>query len=580
MKLFVTPSPLALLVHRTHTLSKFYSCAGLVKRNGNLSSAFSDNHLSKHNCVQFHNNFIIGESIKERRRKEYEQHTSKKYLHTSGDESVLKGYRPVIGLEIHAQITSNSKLFSSGSTEFTNSTPNVHVTLFDASFPGTLPILNEFCIRQAVKTGLAIGGKVNLYSQFDRKHYFYPDLPLGYQITQQFYPLISEGKIRIDIPQGDGTYLAKYIRIARIQVEQDSGKSIHDVDYTLIDLNRAGNPLMEIITYPDINSSLEAELFVKKLQFLLRYIGTCDGNMEEGSLRCDVNVSVYNASKNEEPLSGTRCEVKNISSANNIPRAIDFEIKRHIELLTSGQKVEQQTRTFDAKKGETILLRSKENIPDYKFFPDPDLPYVELTNEYVQDIANSITSLPDQVIEKLTNEPYNLTFYDANVLLTTEGGVEFFEGILNDKRWRSETMNPKLVANWIASELMGLLNAAGLSLKESPVSCVQIGSIVDAIQCEDISGKMAKKIIKIMFDEKSGEMANDIAEKNGWKQITDRDTIASWCVQVIEQYPKEVESIKKGKDNSFQFLVAQVMKLSKGNASPSLVNQILRENIQ
>ena len=523
----------------------------------------------------FHTNPINCETIKDRRRKEHEKHTNKKYLHTSGDESVLKGYKPVIGLEIHAQIKSKSKLFSSSSTEFTNSMPNVNVTLFDASFPGTLPQLNEYCIRQAVKTGLAVGGTVNLYSQFDRKHYFYPDLPLGYQITQQFYPLIEKGSVRIDIPQGDGTYLPKYIRIARIQVEQDSGKSIHDLDHTLIDLNRAGNPLMEIITYPDLRSSLEAELFVKKLQFLLQHIGTCDGNMEEGSLRCDVNVSVYNASENEDPLSGTRCEVKNISSANNIPRAIDFEIKRHIDLLMSGQKIEQQTRTFDAKKGETLLLRSKENIPDYKFFPDPDLPYVELTEDYVDSVRKTITSLPDEILDKLTKEPYHLTFYDANVLLTTEGGVEFFESILNDKK----SLSPKLVANWIASELMGLLNNADMTLKESPISHTQIGSIVDAIQTEDISGKMAKRIIKIMFDEKNGAMALDIAEQNGWRQITDKKMIGEWCDKVISEHPNEVETVKKGKETVFQFLVAQVMKLSKGNASPSLVSQTLREKL-
>ncbi|KAL9650548.1 hypothetical protein ABK040_004766 [Willaertia magna] len=529
------------------------------------------------------NNPQTKESIKERRKKEQEFHTSKKYLHTT-DSSLLKGYKSTIGLEIHAQISTKSKLFSSSPTNF-QPLPNTNVSLFDVAFPGTLPIVNEHCIKQAIKTGLSLNANINKYSQFDRKHYFYPDLPLGYQITQQFYPLVEEGRLRIEIPNFTGTVnnseklidgvLYKFIRIKRIQVEQDSGKSIHDVDHTLIDLNRAGNPLMEIITYPDLTSSLEAELFVKKLQFVLQSIGTCDGLMEEGSIRCDVNVSVYK--EGEDPLSGTRCEVKNVSSANNIPRAIDFEIKRQVELILSGQRVEQQTRTFDAKKGETILLRSKENIPDYRFFPDPDLPYIELDDKYIEDIKNNLTELPDQILDNLLKEPYNLNYYDANVLMTTNGGVAFFKNILD---WNN-TLSSKLVANWIASELLGLLNSNELTLEQSPISYQQIGSIVDSIQKEEISGKIAKKILKVMFDEKSNELAIDIAEKNGWKQITDRQQITEWCKHAIDTHPTEVEKVlTTGKESVFQFLVAQVIKTSKGNASPTLTNQIMREMIQ
>jgi aspartyl-tRNA(Asn)/glutamyl-tRNA(Gln) amidotransferase subunit B len=501
-------------------------------------------------------------SRKEKRRQEAKQHEMKK--HQNADQAKTKGYQPVIGLEVHAQILSNSKLFSGASTEFNLTKSNQHVSLMDAAIPGTLPVINKVCIEQAIKTGFALSGNVQKVSQFDRKHYFYPDLPHAYQITQQFKPIVRDGQLSILLGEQE-----KIIRIQRLQIEMDSGKSLHDQDpeYSLIDLNRAGIALMEIVSHPDIHSSQEAELYLKKLQFLVRHVGTCDGNMEEGSMRCDVNVSVH---KPGEPF-GTRCEIKNVGSIASVAKAIDFEIKRQIEIIESGKQVSQETRLFDAKTNRTVLLRSKENTPDYRFFPDPDLPPLTLSNEFISNIRKSLPELPDKIIERLQNE-YKLSLSDANTLLHA-GALQFFEQAMRVPGQR----DAKQVTNWVLSELLGRLNLLHITIEESPITPVQIASLVDAIASEAITGKIGKQVIGLMMVDKRQTM--EIVKENGWQQINDEKVLADMIEKLLSQ-SQELISQVEGNKRVFGHFVGKIMEETNGMANPTIVNRILKERIE
>jgi aspartyl-tRNA(Asn)/glutamyl-tRNA(Gln) amidotransferase subunit B len=506
-------------------------------------------------------------SRKNKRRQEFKEHELKKYQH-SMDPTKLKGYVPIIGLEVHAQIISESKLFSGSSTEFNLTKPNNHVSLMDAAIPGTLPVINSACIEQAIKTGFALSGSIQMVSQFDRKHYFYPDLPHAYQITQQFKPIVRDGELSIVIDTDNGPQ-NKIIRIQRLQIEMDSGKSIHDQDpeNSLIDLNRAGIALMEIVSHPDIRSSYEAELYLKKLQFLIRHVGTCNGNMDEGSMRCDVNVSIH---KPGEPY-GTRCEIKNLASIVSVAKAIDYEIKRQIELLENGEQVHQETRLFDVKNNKTILLRTKEDTPDYRFFPDPDLPPLILSTHMIQEVQKSLPELPDQIVQRLKNQYHSLSLDDANVLLHS-GAVNFFERAMVVQGQR----DAKIVSNWIVSELFGLLKKESLTLDESPISEYQIASVVDAITSDSISGKIAKQVIQLMLEDKRSAM--EIAKERNWQQINDEEELGMLCDRIIAENQQEIKRVE-GNKRVFSFFIGRVMDQTKGLANPVVVNRLLKQKI-
>eukprot|EP01080_Neovahlkampfia_damariscottae_P000919 gene919-9828_t len=485
-------------------------------------------------------------------------------------KNLLKNYTkyiPTIGLEIHAQIKTNTKLFSGASTSFAR-TPNSQTALFDISIPGTLPVLNKFCVEQAIKTSIALHGKVNEISQFDRKHYFYPDLPLGYQITQQFKPLMKDGNLTIDLP--DGT--TKDIRIQRLQIEQDSGKSIHDQDDTssLVDFNRCGMPLMEIITDPSISSTVEAEFFMKTLQFLLRHIGTCDGNFEEGSLRCDVNVSIRPENETEF---GTRCEIKNVTGIQAVIKSIEIEIKRQTNLLKKGLKIEQETRLYDAKNNKTTLLRTKENTPDYKFTPDPDLPPLKISNEWIEKIKSELPELPNEIISKLINN-YQLSKYDSNVLLFSNS-IKYFEECLNNNY-----RNAKKVSNWISSELLGLLKKNEISIFDSPITPDQLGTIVDSIESDKISSKIAKYLLNKMFE---GDTRNafEIIKAENLEQITDEKLLSNLCENVLNENEDQIYryTVKKNQ-RVFGFFVGEVLRRTEDKGSPTLITKILQEKLK
>ena len=472
----------------------------------------------------------------------------------------------VIGMEIHAQVTSQSKLFSGASTAF-GGEPNSHVSLVDAAMPGMLPVINEACVRQAVRTGLGLKAQINLKSVFDRKNYFYPDLPQGYQISQYKSPVVGEGEVVLDMPDGDTVTVG----IERLHLEQDAGKSLHDRHPTmsLVDLNRAGVALMEIVSKPDLRSSEEAKAYVAKLRTILRYLGTCDGDMEKGNLRADVNVSVH---KPGTPL-GTRCEIKNVNSIRFIGQAIEHEARRQIEILEDGGAIEQETRLFDPGKGETRSMRSKEEAHDYRYFPDPDLLPLELTAAYVDDLKSHLPELPDEKKARFTRD-HGLSTYDANVLVGERETADFFEAVA--KKADGSSRDAKAAANWVINELAGRLNKEGRDIAGSPVSASQLGAILDLIAAGTISGKIAKDLFEICWSE--GGDPHAIVEARGLKQVTDLAAIEKVVDDIVAGNPDKVEQARV-KPALIGWFVGQVMKASAGKANPQTVNELLRRKL-
>ena len=469
----------------------------------------------------------------------------------------------VIGLEVHAQVSSKAKLFSRAATEF-GAKPNSQVSLVDAAMPGMLPVLNKYCVEQAIKTGLGINAEINKLSVFDRKNYFYADLPQGYQISQFYMPIVQNGHLSVRLEDGS----EKKIRINRIHLEQDAGKSIHDQhpEYSLIDLNRSGIALMEVVTEPDMSSPHEAAEYVKKLRSLLRYIGSCDGNMEQGSMRCDANISV----RKPGGRLGIRCEIKNLNSVKNITKAIEYEAMRQVELIESGGTVDQETRLFDAGIGKTRTMRSKEDANDYRYFPDPDLLPVKVDEELIEKLRAELPELPDAKISRYVSE-LGLNQYDAEVIVADEETAGYFEEA-------STGANAKIVANWISSELFGRLNKNSMMIGECKITPSMIRDLVLLIEKGAISGKIAKIVFEEMFD--SGDTAEKIVKEKGLTQVSDRASIEPIIDEVIAANPDSVEAYKGGKDKLFGFFVGQVMKKTGGKASPSMVNEILKEKLE
>lgn len=468
----------------------------------------------------------------------------------------------VIGLEVHAQIIANSKLFSGSSCEF-GGAPNNHVSLVDAAMPGMLPVLNEYCVEQAVRTGLGLNSEINLHSVFERKNYFYPDLPQGYQISQFLHPIVGKGVIEIDLPNGE----VKKIGVTRLHMEQDAGKSIHDQHPTksYVDLNRSGCALMEIVSEPDIRGADEACAYVTKLRMILRYLGTCDGNLEEGSMRADVNVSVR---KIGDPL-GTRCEIKNVNSIKAIQMAIDYESTRQVEIIEAGGTIKQETRLWDNAKGETRSMRSKEEAHDYRYFPDPDLLPLVITQEYVDAIKATLPELPDQKKHRFMST-FGLSAYDSSVLIAERARADYYEAV-------AKGHDAKLAANWVINELLGALNKESKSLDETPVTAEQLGGLIALISDNTISGKIAKDVFAEMFT--TGKDAASIVEEKGLKQITDTGAIEKIVDEVIAENPDNVAAYRGGKDKLFGFFVGQVMKKSAGKANPDLINDLLKKKL-
>ena len=475
-------------------------------------------------------------------------------------EGATGNWEVIVGLEVHAQVASKSKLFSGAATEF-GAEPNSHVSLVDAAMPGMLPVINTECIAQAVRTGLGLNAKINLRSVFDRKNYFYPDLPQGYQISQYKQPIVGEGEIEIDV---DGEPMT--VGIERLHLEQDAGKSVHDQhpDYSYVDLNRSGVALMEIVSKPDMRSSKQAQAYVSKLRTILRYLGTSDADMEKGNLRADVNVSVR---KPGDKL-GTRCEIKNVNSIRFIGQAIETEARRQIDILEAGGSIDQETRLFDPGKGETRSMRSKEEAHDYRYFPDPDLLPLELTMEYVGELEKDLPELPDAKKHRFMKE-FGLSDYDAGVLVAERESADYFETVAQGR-------DGKLAANWVINELFGRLNKEGKSIETSPVSAQQLGAIVDLISSGTISGKIAKDLFEIVWTE-GGEPA-EIVEKRGLKQVTDTGAIEKAVDEIIAANPDKVEQAK-AKPTMIGWFVGQVMKASGGKANPQAVNEILKAKL-
>jgi aspartyl-tRNA(Asn)/glutamyl-tRNA(Gln) amidotransferase subunit B len=467
----------------------------------------------------------------------------------------------VVGMEVHAQVTSRAKLFSGAPTEF-GGAPNSHVSLVDAAMPGMLPVINEECIAQAVRTGLGLKAQVNLRSRFDRKNYFYPDLPQGYQISQYQQPIVGEGEVTVDLPGGEPFTVG----IERLHLEQDAGKSIHDQHPTMsfVDLNRSGVALMEIVSKPDIRSADEARAFLTKLRSILRYLGTCDGDMEKGSLRADVNVSVRRPG---EKL-GTRCEIKNVNSIRFVGQAIEHEARRQIVIVEDGGTIEQETRLFDPAKGETRSMRSKEEAHDYRYFPDPDLLPLELDADYVAALGKELPELPDAKKARLVAE-LSLSAYDADVLVTEKETADYFEAVADGR-------DAKLAANWVINELAGRLNREGLSIEESPVSSGQLGAIIDLIGAGTISGKIAKDVFEIVWSE--GGDPVEIVEARGLRQVTDTGAIEKLVEEIVVANPDKVAQAQ-AKPAMLGWFVGQVMKASGGKANPQAVNALLREKL-
>ena len=478
---------------------------------------------------------------------------------TTGDWEV------VIGLEIHAQVTSNAKLFSGASTEF-GGEPNSHVSLVDAAMPGMLPVINEFCVAQAVRTGLGLNAQINLRSVFDRKNYFYPDLPQGYQISQYKSPIVGEGEVMVEL--ADGRSVA--VGIERLHLEQDAGKSLHDQNpsMSLVDLNRSGVALMEIVSKPDIRSSEQAKAYVAKVRSILRYLGTCDGDMEKGNLRADVNVSVR---KPGGPL-GTRCEIKNMNSINFIGQAIEYEARRQIEIIEDGGSIDQETRLFDPNKGETRSMRSKEEAHDYRYFPDPDLLPLEFSEAYVAGLKANLPELPDQKKARFMSE-FCLSPYDASVLVAERESADFYETVLQNL---AQVRDGKLAANWVINELFGRLNKEGRDISASPVSAPQLAAIVDMIGEGTISGKIAKDLFEIVWLEGGDPRA--LVEARGMKQVTDLGAIEKVVDDIVAANPDKVEQAR-AKPQLIGWFVGQVMKSSGGKANPQAVNDLLKSKL-
>jgi aspartyl-tRNA(Asn)/glutamyl-tRNA(Gln) amidotransferase subunit B len=473
---------------------------------------------------------------------------------------LINGYEVVVGMEVHAQVASNAKLFSGASTEF-GGAPNSHVSLVDAAMPGMLPVINEACVAQAVRTGLGLKAEIHLNSIFDRKNYFYPDLPQGYQISQYKNPVVGEGEVVIDI---DGE--SKTVGIERLHLEQDAGKSIHDQhpDYSYVDLNRSGVALMEIVSRPDMRSAREAQAYVTKLRTILRYLGTCDGDMEKGNLRADVNVSVR---KPGNPL-GTRCEIKNVNSIRFIGQSVDAEARRQIGIIEDGGKIDQETRLFDPSKGETRSMRSKEEAHDYRYFPDPDLLPLELEQSWVDALAKDLPELPDAKRARFMKS-YGLSAYDASVLVAERESADFFEAV-------AKGTDGKLAANWVINELFGRLNKEGVEIGASPISTAQLGGLVRLIADGTISGKIAKDLFEILWTE-GGDPA-EIIDKRGMRQVTDTGAIESAVDAIIAANPDKVEQVK-AKPTMLGWFVGQAMKASGGKANPGTLNEILKRKL-
>lgn len=472
----------------------------------------------------------------------------------------------VIGLEVHAQVTSHAKLFSGASTEF-GGAPNTHVSLVDAAMPGMLPVINEECVKQAVRSGLGLKAQINLRSTFDRKNYFYPDLPQGYQISQYKSPVVGEGEVVVDLPDGESVTVG----IERLHLEQDAGKLLHDQDptSTFVDLNRSGVALMEIVSKPDIRSSEQAKAYVAKLRSILRYLGTCDGDMEKGSLRADVNVSVR---KPGDPL-GTRCEIKNVNSIRFIGQAIEYEARRQIGVLEDGGSIDQETRLFDANKGETRSMRSKEEAHDYRYFPDPDLLPLEFSQAYVDALKAELPELPDEKKARFTSD-FGLTPYDAAVLVAEHESANFYETVL--AALANKSRDGKLAANWVINELFGRLNKEGQDISSSPVSAAQLGAIVDLIGEGTISGKIAKDLFEIVWSEGGDPRA--LVESRGMKQVTDMGAIEKVVDDIIAANPDKVAQAQ-AKPALIGWFVGQVMKSSGGKANPQSVNDLLKSKL-
>ncbi len=468
----------------------------------------------------------------------------------------------VIGLEVHAQIISNSKLFSGASTEF-GGDPNTQVSPVDAGMPGMLPVINMACIEQAVRTGLAINGTINTYSVFDRKNYFYPDLPQGYQISQYLQPVVSEGHLTIDLDDDD----SRDIGIERLHVEQDAGKSLHDQDpaSSYVDLNRSGIGLMEIVSKPELRSPEEAAAYVRKLRSILRYVGTCDGNMQEGSLRVDANVSV----RKPGGELGTRCEIKNLNSMRFMQRAIEYEGVRQIDILEAGGSVDQETRLFDVNRAETRSMRSKEEAHDYRYFPDPDLLPLRIEQSWIDEIGAGLPELPDAKKARFMSA-FGLSAYDAAVLVAEQENAAFYEEVAAGR-------DKKLAANWVISELFGQLNKVGKSVDDSPVSAGAMGELLDLIADGTVSGRTAKDVFTDMFE--TGKAASVIVDEKGLKQVSDTGAIEKIIDEVIGRETDKVAEYRGGKDKLFGFFVGQVMKASGGKANPNVVNELLRQKL-
>ena len=471
-------------------------------------------------------------------------------------------YEVIIGLEVHAQVLSNSKLFSSSPTKF-GAEPNTQVSLVDAAFPGMLPIINEFCIKQAIKTGIGLKAQINKRSVFDRKNYFYADLPQGYQISQYKNPIVGEGKIILDMP-----YVQKEVGIERLHLEQDAGKSIHDMDpkNTLVDLNRSGVALMEIVSKPDLRSPDEVNAYIKKLRSIMRYLGTCDGNMQEGSLRADVNISVRKKGSKEF---GTRCEIKNVNSIKFMQMAINYEANRQVDLIEDGKTIDQETRLFDVKKKHTRSMRSKEDAHDYRYFPDPDLLPLELKDDFIEKISLEIPELPDEKKKRFIDK-FNLSAYEANILVSDKETSEYFEEVIKKS-------DVKLATNWITGELFALLNNKNLEITQSPISAQNLSNLINLIQDGTISGKIAKTVFELMVD--GDKDPKKIVEDKGLKQESDPKELEKIVLKIIATNKDKVEEYKSGKEKLFGFFVGQVMKHSGGKANPKLVNDILKEKL-
>ena len=492
--------------------------------------------------------------------------------YTSPKPTIIPGakhdWELVIGMEVHAQVSSKSKLFSGASTQFGNE-PNSNVSFVDAAMPGMLPVINEYCVEQAVRTGLGLKAKINLWSAFDRKNYFYPDLPQGYQISQLYHPIVGEGEVIVNIEPG----VARRVRIERIHMEQDAGKSIHDMDpdMSFVDLNRTGVCLMEIVSRPDIRGPEEAAAYVCKLRQIMRYLGTCDGNMQNGNLRADVNVSVCRSGTFEKfmetgdfSILGTRCEIKNMNSMRFIQQAIEVEARRQIKILENGGTIDQETRLYDPDKGETRSMRSKEEAHDYRYFPDPDLLPLELDQSWVDSIASALPELPDDKKNRFISL-FGLSEYDASVLTAEVEAAKYFETVTAGR-------DGKMAANWVINELFGRLKKDDLDIRNSPVGPTQLGEIIDLIKNGEINGKIAKELFEIVYSD--GGKPSEIVNKRGMKQVTDTGAIEKAVVEIIKSNPDQVEKAKLN-PKLVGWFVGQVMKVTGGKANPKTVNEIV-----